>query len=113
MDFPKYALFINTDTEDTDIEYPNSQDVYWSDEDSEFLSGVPAITVRPPDVLSVHFPKPIIRSECVICLDKLQNKSRIVYCFIHCGNMFHRDCVACLVKCPMCRNHRDFKFFEP
>jgi hypothetical protein len=110
--------------ESREIDYPDEQDVWWSD-DEDYVQG--SFFSQP---VTVHFtpqgrkrirlcegkqqgtraPVNIRKNaECVICLEKLT--SRNSYCAYSCGNVFHTDCLKHLQlpqKCPMCRTPAKF-----
>jgi hypothetical protein len=92
----------DSDENSREIDYPDSEDVYWSEEEAKNVQRrhSSSVTKRllPPPLYAV----PIQRLECAICFDML-HQSEASYCFAACGNMFHTECVSSLLTCPMCR----------
>lgn len=102
------------DTSDSSIDYPDRDEVYWSDEDehefsvresyNESVDGLRRSNITFPfPIHSRRSELPFIGNdvvlarwgaECSICLQPLNPNTRELYCSSSCGNVFHTSCIA-------------------
>lgn len=117
--FLHFSEFSDSSENSQEFDYPDEEDVYWSDGEEERVIQVtetspemrvlvlsPQVAARPKCAV-----RTILRTECVICLERLEKKEASV-CLYACGNTFHESCVKKLTRCPMCRAPSEFQSLQ-